>query len=346
MTNGCEKDFYSVEDFQSIEKIDTHVHVNTTSPVMIKQGMEDDMRIVTINTDAWERQHISEQRDVALELKRQYPDHFEFATTFEMDGWDDAESWEEKTLAYLEDSFARGARGVKVWKNIGMTFKDENGDFVMIDNPRFDPIFKYLAEQGQPLLGHLGEPKNCWLPLEEMTTHNDREYFENNPQYHMYLHPDHPTYEEIIEATNNMLAKNPDLDYVGIHLGSMEWSVDMMAEHLDRFPRMTLDMAHRIPHLQYLSQQDREKLRNFFIEYQDRLIYSTDLQHYANSDPEEVRELTRTTWREDWEFFVTDNTMSVWQVDGAFQGLKLPRRVIDKLYRENATKWWFQELGA
>lgn len=72
-------------------------------------------------------------------------------------------------------------------------------------------------------------------------------------------------------------------------------------------------------------------------------MYSTDLQHYDDSDPEEFMVLTRTTWRDDWEFFVTDNTMTVWQVNGSFQGLKLPRRVIDKLYRDNAKKWWFKE---
>ena len=346
MTTGCTEKHYSMEDFHAIEKIDTHLHINQNDPAIIEQGIKDKMRVVTINTDAWDHLSIAEQQEMSVSLKERYPDRFEFATTFSMKGWDDAEAWKEKTLAYLDKSFANGAVGVKVWKNIGMTYKDENDEFIMIDDPQFDPIFEYLAAQGQPLLGHLGEPKNCWLPLEEMTTHNDRRYFENNPQYHMYKHPEYPSYEEIIQATNNMLAKNPDLDYVGIHLGSMEWSIEMMAEHLDKFPNMTLDMAHRIPHLQYLSQQDRKKLRDFFIAYQDRLIYSTDLQHYPDAeDPQEIVDLTKSTWQDDWEFFVTDNEMSVWQVDGSFQGLKLPRQVIDKLYRDNATKWWFTELA-
>lgn len=336
-------EFYTVEDYNTIEKIDAHVHINTNSSVIIEQGINENMRTVTINVDAWDDQSILEQREIARKLKSQYPEQFQFATTFSMEGWEDAETWQEKTIAYLEESFEIGAIGVKVWKSIGMTYKDENDEFIMIDNPRFDPVFEYVTQQGQPLLGHIGEPKNCWLPLDEMTTNNDREYFENHSQYHMYLHPDYPAYEEIIQATNNMLDKHPGMDYVGIHLGSMEWSIEMMAEHLDRYPRMILDMAHRIPHLQYHSQQDREKLRNFFIEYQDRLMYSTDLQHYDDSDPEEFMVLTRTTWRDDWEFFVTDNTMTVWQVNGSFQGLKLPRRVIDKLYRDNAKKWWFKE---
>ena len=336
-----ESEFYSMDDFHLIEKIDTHTHINTNSPLVIEQGLTDNMRVVTINTDAWDGQSISDQQVIALELKNRFPDRFEYATTFSMEGWEDAETWVENTIAYLEKSFANGAIGVKVWKSIGMTYKDENDNFIMIDHPQFDPVISYIEEQAQPLLGHLGEPKNCWLPLDEMTTNNDREYFENNPQYHLYLHPENPSYEEIIQATNNRLDKHPNLDYVGIHLGSMEWSIEMMAEHLDRYPRMVLDMAHRIPHLQHHSQQDRDKLRNFFIEYQDQLIYSTDLQHYIDSDPEEINDLTHSTWIGDWEFFVTDHTMEVWQVDGSFQGLKLPREVVDKLYRKNAQRWWF-----
>lgn len=220
-----------------------------------------------------------------------------------------------------------------------MELKDEEGNFVMIDDPQFDPVFDYLAQNNIPLFGHIGEPKNCWLPLEEMTVANDRDYFKNNPKYHMHLHPEYPSYEEIIAARDNMLDKNPDLTFFGAHLGSMEWSIEMMSEHLDKYPNMILGMAHRIPHLQYLAQQDREALREFFIKYQDRFLYSTDLQLYDSSDPEEVRQLAADTWRSDWEFFVTDNTLEVWQVEGSFQGLKLPKVVVDKLYHENARAW-------
>lgn len=336
--NGCQDSYYSTDDFASVEKIDAHVHINVIDPVIIEQGKDDNVRLISLNV-ASGRVPIRQQLDVSEELKNLYPDRFAFATTFSLEGWDDTVTWQEQTIEYLKESFDKGAFGVKVWKNIGMELKNEEGEFVMIDDSQFDPVFEFLANEGIPLFGHIGEPRNCWLPLDEMTVNNDREYFENNPRYHMYLHPEYPSYDDIIESRNNMLDKNPDLIFFGAHLGSMEWSVEMMAEHLDKYPNMILGMAHRVPHLQYLAQQDREKLRDFFIDYQDRLLYSTDLQHYTESDPEDVRELARDTWREDWEFFVTDNTMTVWQVEGELQGLQLPKTVVDKLYWENAKKW-------
>lgn len=335
---GCRESYYEIDDFFAVEKVDAHVHIDIPNPVMIEQAMADNFRISIVNRDSPAISY-GIQRDVAVDLLSGYPDVTSYLTTFTMDGWHDPD-WVENTIAYLEESFEKGAIGVKIWKNIGMVAKNEDGAFIMVDDPRLEPVFAYLAERGKPVLGHIGEPKNCWLPLEEMTVNNDRQYFENHPQYHMYLHPEYPSYEAIITSRNNMLENHPDLAFVGAHLGSMEWSIGMMSDHLDRYPNMGLDMAHRIPHLQYLTQQNRDEVREFFIRYQDRFVYSTDLMHLEGDDPADVQQLVRDTWREDWEFFVTDNTLSVWQVDGDFQGLKLPKEVIDKLYRENAERWF------
>lgn len=330
--------YYSTDDFKSLEKIDAHVHLNVANPVVIEQGVEDNLKMITLNV-ASGRTPVAEQQRVALELRKEHSDRLAYTSAFSLEDFNKSETWQQNTLDYLEQSIENGAIGVKVWKNIGMELRDENDDFVMIDDSQFDPIFQYLSDESIPLFGHIGEPKNCWLPLEEMTVANDRDYFENNPQYHMHLHPEYPSYEEIIAARDAMLDKNPDLTFFGAHLGSMEWSIEMMSEHLDKYPNMILGMAHRIPHLQYLAQQNHEALREFFIKYQDRFLYSTDLQLYDSSDPEEVRQLAADTWRSDWEFFVTDNTLEVWQVEGNFQGLKLPKEVVDKLYRDNARNW-------
>jgi hypothetical protein len=184
---------------------------------MIKAG-EDRFRLLTLNTSI-------RQRDRAVRQMNEFPDRMSWAATFSLDGWDEPD-WQEKTLAYLEESFNMGAVAVKVWKNIGMVLKDRDGNFVMIDDPQFDPVFEYLAGRNIPLVGHIGDPKNCWLPLEEMTVNTDRKYFETHPKFHMYLHPEYPSHEEIMEARDNMLAKHPDLRFIGAHLGSLEWDVE------------------------------------------------------------------------------------------------------------------------
>ena len=82
-----------------------------------------------------------------------------------------------------------------MWKNIGMVEQDAHGQLIMLDDPRFDGVMSHLEAHGIPLIAHQAEPKNCWLPLEAMTTENDRSYFRDHPEYHMYLHPEQPSYE-------------------------------------------------------------------------------------------------------------------------------------------------------
>ena len=219
-----------------------------------------------------------------------------------------------------------------------MNERDANGELIMLDDPKFDPVFKFVRDQNKVVLSHAGEPRNCWLPIEEMTVNNDREYFSKNPQYHMYLHKDMPSYEEQIEARDKMLEKNKDLTFVAVHLASLEWSVEEIANFLDRFPNASVDVAERLSHLQVQSQKDRKKVRDFMIKYQDRILYGTDFQELEDTDPNVLRAHIHTTWMADWKYLTTDEKMTVDQVDGDFKGLKLPRSVINKIYRVNAEK--------
>ncbi len=340
--------YYSVDDFQKVNKADTHVHIFTESNDFMEQAIKDNFKVVTVCVDVDNSMDsVERQFHFSLIQKRNHPSQVEFATAFSMEGWDNPE-WLEKTTAWLDSGIRAGAVAVKVWKNIGMVFRDKTNKLVMIDDPRFDPIFKMLADRNITLLGHLGEPKNCWLPLDQMTTNNDSSYFSQHPQYHMFKHPDLPSYEEQVAARDRMLKKNPNVTFVGAHLGSVEWDVDEMAKRLDKFPNMAIDMAARMGQLFYQTHFNHEKVREFFIKYQDRLIYATDLAAERNQNKADLSKELHETWFRDWRYFVTEETMTSNLVDEDFQGLKLPAPVVDKILYKNAQKWFhaFQDHAA
>src|SRR4051812_14616651 len=270
-------DYYSIDDFKNVEKYDTHVHLNVYDSTFIKQAEADNFRLLAINVNPAYYPPIQEQQNIAVSLIKAFPGRLAYATTFSVDDWD-SDDWQQKTLAYLKESFDKGAIAVKVWKNIGMELKDKNGKFVMIDNPKFDPIFDYLEQQHIPVIGHLGEPRDAWLPIEKMSIKSNQNYFRKHPEFHMYLHPEYPSYQDQIRARDHMLEKHPNLKFIGAHLGSLEWSTEELGKRLDKFPNMAVDMAARLPHLQYQSATDWQKVHDFFIKYQDRLIYATDLE--------------------------------------------------------------------
>ena len=345
MLAGCitaDETYYAEADFAKVEKADVHIHIFTESNDFIDQAAKDNFKVVNIALDARnEMARVRRQFRFCQFQQKNNPSAVETATAFSMEGWDEPD-WLENSLAWLDSSINDGAIAVKIWKNIGMVYRDKDNNLIAIDNPRFDPIFRMLAERKIPVIGHLGEPKNCWLPLEEMTTNNDSGYFSQHPEYHMYQHPDLPSYEDQIAARDRMLEKNPDLIFVGAHLGSLEWDVDELAKTLGRFPNMAVDMAARMGQLFYQTHFDREKVRQFFIKYQDRLLYATDMGADGSEEKETLANEMHETWLRDWRYFVTDDTLTCNLVDEPYRGLKLPKQVVDKVYYQNARRW----LGA
>ena len=323
--NNSEQAYYTVDDFKSVKKFDAHVHVNTDQAAFIKQAEEDNFRLLTINwDDVNDPPPMEVQQKFAIQQLKAFPGRIAYATTFSIRNFNN-DDWQEQTIAWLKNSFSQGAIAVKIYKVIGMSLRDKNGKLVMIDDPRFDPVIDFIMKNNIPVVGHLGEPKNCWLPVEKMTIKGDKNYFSEHPEYHMYLHPEFPSYEEQIAARDHMLEKHPGLKFIGAHLGSLEWSVDELAKRLDKFPNMAVDMAARISHLQYQAKTNWQKVHDFCIKYQDRLLYATDIVVNGTESPSAIKKQAHETWLSDWKFFTTNEKMQVPEVEGGFKGLKLPR---------------------
>lgn len=323
--------YYSLEDFKLVKKFDIHIHINTDETAFINQAQEDNFQFLDIVDDRPFGLPMDEQQKFAILHLKNFPDRMAFATTFSVKDWSNKD-WIENTITDLDNSFSKGAIAVKIWKNIGMDLRDESGKFVMVDNPRLEPVLDFLVKNHIPVIGHNGEPRDCWLPLDDMTF--SRGYYGSHPEYHMYLHPDYPSYEDQINARDNLLKKHPDLIFVGAHLGSLEWSLDELAKRLDKFPNMRVDLT-RMSNLKLHALNNRKKTRDFFMNYQDRLIYGTDRAINASKDSTDMKKNIHDGWVRDWKFYVLDEKI-ILPGFGELKGLKLPRNVIDKIYYKNA----------
>jgi predicted TIM-barrel fold metal-dependent hydrolase len=327
--------YYALQDFRRVEKIDAHMHVHGPADRLIAQAITDHFRILTINVDAPDYPPIREQRLAAISLRERYPGRVAFAATFSVEGFQ-FPGWSAAVVRDIDAAAAQGAVGVKLWKNVGMQLRDMDGSYVMPDDVRLEPIIAHLQREHLVLLGHQAEPRNCWLPLEQMTVRSDREYFEAHPQYYMHLHPEMPSQEAILAARDEMLRTHPSLRFDAVHLASLEWDVDKVAEFLERFSNANVDMAARLVHLEYQAASHPEKVRRFLIRYQDRVLYGSDDAYGPDdSDPRAVEEV-HAGWLDDWRFLVTSDEMHSADFAGGFRGLHLPRAVVDKIYRRNA----------
>jgi Amidohydrolase len=341
--NSSAADRYSASDFERVEKIDAHVHLNSAADPFIAQAIHDHFRLLTINVDYPDFPQLDLQQSVARELHKRYPKRVEFAAALSVADFQ-SPTWSAGEIRRIDAAIEQGAVGVKIWKNIGMSLRDPDGRYVMIDDPRIKPVIDHLEERGIVLLGHQAEPLNCWLPFDKMTVKGDREYFREHPQYYMYRHPEVPSHEAQLAARDRMLAAHPALRFDSVHLASLEWDVEEVARFLDRFPKANVDLAARMVHLQYQAATNPDKVRRFLIRYQDRILYGTDIAVAPGQSGEAAANEARDTWRADWQFLTSSGIMHTDEFAASFHALGLPKTVIDKIYRINAEMMYPQFL--
>jgi predicted TIM-barrel fold metal-dependent hydrolase len=340
-------DAMTVDQVLKMPKIDAHAHIGGMSPDHLRAFVafleKYNLRWLNICVGGMDWGRLSRQIGSAQALHAAHPERIAWATSFDLTNWGQAD-WAKAATATIDSGFAGGAVAVKIWKDVGMVLKDPDGKYVMADDARLDPVLGALARQNRTLVAHLGEPRNCWLPVDQMTVDGDRHYFAAHPEYHGLLHPEIPNYEAQIAARDSMLARHPDLRVVGCHLGSLEYDVDELAKRLDAYPNFAVDLSARIVHLQI---QPREKVRAFLVKYQDRLLYGTDVQFGLGSgapgaDPSKALAQLAATYESDATWFATDQELDLGNVRAGFKsrGVALPEPVLRKIYYENARRWY------
>jgi hypothetical protein len=316
------------------ERIDSHVHIMKPDPVYYRNLEKANIRVLNINVvDKHDKgfEQAEPQMAVAARILRETHGRVAWCTTFDATDWESPE-FTARVKKSLGQSFSDGAVAVKIYKDMGMELRSKSGAYVMPDDPAFSRIFDFIEAQGKTVIAHLAEPWAAWRPLDPASPHYS--YYKENPDWHMFLHPDRPKKETILAARDHMLKLHPKLRVVGAHLGSLETNVDDIARTLDAYPNFAVDTAARIPDLML---QPREKVRNFMIKYQDRVLYGTDVGLHAGEDTAIVVKHMDEEYARDWKFFATSETQKY--QDKTIQGLALPEPVLLKIFRDNALTW-------
>jgi len=324
----------TLKAFAAIQPIDVHVHMFETDAAF--QAMLERLHLKLLNILVMDdtlpyRKELAPQISDTLALVRSSHGHVAWCTTFDPYKFGDA-SFTADAIKQIDQNFAQGAVAVKIWKNIGMEIKNGEGKFIMADDPKFEPIYKDIAKHGKTLMSHQAEPDVAWGPPDPSDP--SWSYYQENPQWFLYNKPGFPSKQEILQARDHVLAQNPDLRMVGVHLGSMEKSLDNIASHLDRYPNFAVDMAAR---MEYLMITPPEKVRGFLIKYQDRVLYGTDLDFLPDADVKDVLNDWQSTYARDWKYLATDETVQF--AGKQIHGLKLPAPALQKIFRGNALHW-------
>lgn len=309
--------------------IDAHLHYWYPDPAAMRLPEELDLKLlnVCVAHGNWRDEQAKPYRQLAAEN----PKRFAWCTSFDLPDFVDP-AYAQRVIAQLDEDFAAGAVGCKIWKHVGMELLDGDGRYALPDDDIFDPIYAHLAKRGWTLLAHIAEPLACWEPLDPASPHYT--YYSENPQWHMAGRMDIPSHATLMAARDRVLQKHPKLRMVGAHLGSLEYSLEEIADRFERYPSFAVDTSARLGDLKRFP---RTKLREFIERYQDRILFGTDAVVTPKSSPAAVK-WARDNYAPERAFFETDLVTQT--KAGESQGLALPAAILEKLYVSNAQRWY------
>jgi Amidohydrolase len=319
--------------FTALTPIDTHTHLYGSAPAVTAMLQKLNLHVIDIlYTQTPDQKALDKEKLQALEFIRSSEGYAILCTTFNPFPYAQP-GFSRKVIAEINQDFAQGAVATKIWKNIGEQVKDAKGNYVMPDDPVFQPIFEDIAAHNKTLIAHVADPNTIWEPPTPAAA--DYSYYTQHPEWYMYNRPNAPSKEAILVARDHLLEKNPKLRVVGAHLGSMEANFAQLAQHLDQYPNFAVDLAARMA---YFVNKPHEQIIDFITKYQDRLIYATDDELNADENAVEVAKKLENGYALDWRFLATNDAL-IYR-GHAVRGLALPLPILQKLYHQNAVKWF------
>jgi predicted TIM-barrel fold metal-dependent hydrolase len=254
-------------------------------------------------------------------LKRPYPDRFCVFAWVDWGQVDDPD-FGTRWAGRLADAVRAGAQGLKVFKSLGLSYRDRSGALIRIDDPRLDPVWAAAGELGIPVLIHSADPVAFFWPLD---AHNERwEELRAHPDWHFYG-GDYPSFIELIEAQLRVVARHPETTFISAHVLSYSEHPRYVARQLDAYSNLHVDIGARLGELG----RQPYTARWFLTEYADRVLFGTD----ARPRPEIYRTYFRCLETAD-EYFEYGSNQGRYRI----YGLYLPDEVLRKVYYENACR--------
>ena len=171
----------------------------------------------------------------------------------------------------LDDSAERGARGLKVWKNLGLTVRDATGALVLPDDERVVSLLAHAGALGLPVLIHVADPQAFFEPLDE---HNERlDELLHERDWWFGDRTRHPTFDRLLDALATLVIATPGTRYIGAHGGCAAEDLDRVEALLAAAPNFTIDIAGRLAELGRQPRRFRELIDRF----PDRVLFGTDI---------------------------------------------------------------------
>jgi predicted TIM-barrel fold metal-dependent hydrolase len=260
-------------------------------------------------------------------FKAKAPDRFQIFGGVDWSQWgargDGFAEWASGRLRVQKEA---GAQGLKIWKPFGLHVKDDKGRLVKVDDARLIPIWETAGELDLPVLIHVADPVAFFDPVDE--TNERWEELGKHPDW-AFTSPPYPPFMEIINGLKSLVTRHPSTIFIGAHVGCYGENLGWVRQMLEDCPNYYIDISARLGELG----RQPYTARKFFIQYQDRILFGSDM----GPDLDEYR-LSYRFLETDDEYFNYNTGEVPAQGRWFVCGLYLPEGVLEKVYRKNAMR--------
>lgn len=300
--------------------IDIHNHQNMTGDLSSLVKDMDQMNMAVMNNLSGQWFPLSPEHFVKSvdNINKNYPTRFIQFTNVNFNGIDEPD-WSAKAVKQLEADVKLGAKGLKIYKSLGLSAKDKNGKRIAIDDPRIDQVWAKCGELGIPVLIHSADPKQFWDPIDknnerwlELKTHPGRRYGDKEVQW-----------QTLIDEQHRVFKKHSKTKFIDAHLGWYGNDLKKLGALLDQMPNVYTEIGAVIAEL---GRQPRAA-KAFLTKYQDRVLFGKD-----SWVPAEYETYFRVLETEDEYFPYHKRYHAFWRM----YGIGLPDEVLKKIYYKNA----------
>jgi hypothetical protein len=223
-------------------------------------------------------------------------------------------------IALINSASAAGVMGLKVYKSLGLTDLDSDGNRIAVNDSRLDAIWNACGENGIPVLIHSGEPASFWNPKDKF---NER-WLELRQKSSRYRDPQtNPSFEAVLAEQHDIFCKHPNTTFINAHLGWMGNDLDRLENHLATYPNVMTEIGAVLAELG----RQPKRARQFFVRYQDRILFGKDSYNVS-----EYYTYFRVLETDDEYFNYYRKRHAHWKM----YGLALPDSILQKLYYKNA----------
>ena len=267
-----------------------------------------------------------ETLDRMLERFVTVSDRFVIFCNIDLSRIDDPD-FDDDTVAFLEDARAKGARGLKIFKDLGLRIRDGSKALVPIDDPRLDPIWAACGRLNMPVLIHTADPAAFFKPVDRF---NERwMQLQRHPTW-TFQADEYPSRETLFAQRNRVLTRHRNTTFIGAHMGGHAEDLATCARALVAHSNFHVDISGRVAEL---GRQPYTTSR-FLLEHQDRVLFGTD-RYPGRPEQPRYRIYFRFLETDDENFLYYDHPFPP-AGDWRIHGVHLPDAVLKKIYQDNA----------